>query len=299
MIPLPSMPSLSDLLTTLISGLGTGSIYALFVLGIVLVFQVSKQVNFAYGQTGMLGAFASWYLLDQVGVPIVLAIVIGLVASTAISAATEMVVVRHVSKVRPGFDLIVTLGMFLVLTAAAEQLFGAEAHPFLTELSDNVFTIGDVYINVSDLVATVVIAAVLAGTYLVLNRTGVGIALRASAEDPDTAKSFGINVPRLRTVVWAIGGLIAGVAAVVFGSRLFVDTNYMIPVLISGFVASMVGGLNRFWSPILVAIGLGVYESVVGLVFGASASVPAVFAVLIVVLTFAPAKWVADEVIRP
>lgn len=293
------MPTLSDLATTLLSGLGTGAVYALFVLGIVLVFQVSKQVSFAYGQTGMLGAFGSWYLFDQGALPVVLAIVIGLLASAAVSAGTEFFIVRHVSKVRPGFDLIVTLGMFLVLTALAESWWGAEAHPYLTHLSDKVFTFGEVYVNAADIVSTLLIALVILGTFLALNRTGIGTALRASAEDPNTAKSFGINVPMLRTVVWALAGLIAGMAAVIFGSRLFVDTNYMIPVLISGFVAAMVGGLDRFWAPIAVALGLGVYEGLVSLVFGASATVPAVFAVLVVVLTFAPARWVADEVIRP
>lgn len=296
---MPENQSVSDVLTTLIAGLGTGAVYALFVLGIVLIYQVSKQVSFAYGQTGMVGALCAWWLFAEASVQIAFALLLGVVLSMIVAAATEIGIVRHVSTIRPGFDLIVTLGMFLVLTAIAEELVGSEARPFMSDLADNVVTVGDVYVNVADLVVTLGVGLLLLGVYLVLQRTGLGVSLRAAAEDADTARALGIDVARLRTAVWLLSGVISAVAAVIFASRLFVDTNYMIPVLINGLVAAIVGGLDRFWSPIFVAVGLGVYEAMVGLYFGATASVPAVFVVLILILTLAPRGWVSDQVARP
>lgn len=294
-----NVPTLDDLLTTLAAGAGTGALYALFVLGMVLVYQVSKQVSFGYGQTGMVAALGSWFLYSQTGWPPVLAVAVAIAAATVISGATEVFVIRHVSKIRPNFDLIVTLGMFLVLTAGAQELFGSEAHPYLSIFSDHVFEVAGTFINLSDVFALVVAGVAIAGTYLILSRTGLGISIRACSESPDTARSFGINVSRLRTLVWATAGLIAGVASVLFASRLFVDTNFMIPVLITCLVASMVAGLDHFWPPLVIAFFFGIYESLIGLMFGATASVPAVFLLLIVVLTVAPQRWVAEQKVRP
>ncbi|GAA1576814.1 branched-chain amino acid ABC transporter permease [Dactylosporangium maewongense] len=293
------LPKPSDILTTLIAGLGTGCLYALFVLGIILMFRVSKQVSFAYGQTGMIAALGSWFLYEQRVLPVWMALVAGLGAAIVISGATEMFVIRRASRIRPSFDLIVTLGMFLVLTAAAEQVFGSESHAYVPLLADRGWNAPGAYLNMSDPLVAVMSGSIIVIAYLAIKRTGLGVSIRACAEDPAIAQSFGVNVGLVRTGVWMLGGLIAGLVSILFASRLFVDTSFMLPILINGFVAAMVGGLERFWAPVLVAVLLGAYESLVGLFFGSTASVPAIFVVLIVVLTAAPSRWIADEQVRP
>jgi branched-chain amino acid transport system permease protein len=264
-----------------------------------MIFRVSKQVSFAYGQTGMIAALGSWFLISQSGAPEWMAIAAGLVAAMAISAGTEVFIVRRVAKIRPSFDLIVTLGLFLALTSAAEQLFGTESHAYTPLLADGGWTLAGVYINRSDPLALTISAMVVLGTFLTLRRTSLGISVRACAEDTTVAQSFGVNVAFVRTGIWVFGGLVAGMASVLFASRLFVDTNFMVPILINGFVAAMVGGLERFWAPLAVALFLGAYEAIIGLLFGSTASIPAIFVALILALTLAPSRWIADERARP
>ncbi len=141
---------LADAAQVTLSGLATGSLYAVLLLGVILVFQVSKNINFAYGQTGMVGAFGSYALYASVGVPVWLALLLGISLAVLVAALTDLLIIRNIPA-RQGFDLVVTLGELLLLTALAQMVFGTNAQSYLKLLTDVASVRGGVFINANDL----------------------------------------------------------------------------------------------------------------------------------------------------
>src|ERR1700722_274887 len=161
-----------------ISGLALGSLYAIALLGVLIVFQVSKNINFAYGQIGMAAAFGSYFLYTTARLPTWLAVVLGVIPAVALSAATDFFIIRRISH-RQSLDFVVTLGELLLLTALAELLLGTSAQSYLPLLSDVSWIVGGVFINANDVLAVALGVLCVGTAALVLTRTTLGISLRA------------------------------------------------------------------------------------------------------------------------
>lgn len=278
-----------------IGGLTNGAIYALILLGILLAYQVSKAVNFAHGQLGMLAAFGAYFLYERHGFPVWFALLLGVAAAAMTGAFTEMALLRRLPSNLNGFDLVMTLGVLLILTSVAENVFGDSTYSFVDLFNRNSATVGGVYLNGSDLLVIGTTAVALVVTYVTLKRTRVGVNLRAAAESPLIARSVGINVNAIRALTWAVSGVLAAVAGVLVASRLSVDAFYMTPFLIKAFTAGIIGGLDRFTAPLAAAFALGVYENWVAFVFGSDVQTPAVFILIIVLLSFAPREFLEER----
>jgi branched-chain amino acid transport system permease protein len=288
------LASFSDLAQVTLGGLAAGGLYAVLLLGVLLVYQVSKNVNFAYGEIGVVGAFVAFELFSSEGLPVVFALILGVLGAVALSIGTEVAIIRRIPR-RQGFDLVVTLGALLLLTAGTDVVFGSADRQYTPLLSNRATVVDGVYVNASDVLSLGlgVIAAVAGG--VVLKRTSIGVSLRASAEDSATAQAVGINVRSLRTIVWGVSGVLAAIGAMVAASRLVLDARYMTPVIINVFIAGMLGGLDRYWPPMIAAFGVALYTSLASYVFGTDASVPALFVLVVVVLTIAPKRLLEER----
>jgi branched-chain amino acid transport system permease protein len=289
-----ALGSLSNLAQVTLGGLAAGGLYAVLLLGVLLVYQVSKNVNFAYGEIGVVGAFVAYVLFSSEGLPVFVALIIGVLAAVALSIGTEVAIIRRIPR-RQGFDLVVTLGALLLLTAGTDVVFGSADRQYAPLLSDHATVVHGVFVNASDVLSfgLGVIAAVAGG--IVLKRTSLGVSLRASAEDSATAQAVGINVRSLRTIVWGVSGVLAAIGAMVAASRLVLDARYMTPLIINVFIAGMLGGLDRYWPPMIAAFGVALYTSLASYIFGTDASVPALFLLVIVVLTIAPKRFLEER----
>jgi len=283
-----------DLGQVTVGGLATGAVYALLLLGVLVVYQVSRNINFAYGQVGMVAAFGSWYLFSSHGWPVLVAIVVATALAVVLNALVELLV-RRIPDAGSGLDLVVTLGVFLLLTSIAQNVVDSNTHTYLALLTDKRSVIGGVFVNGNDVGVVVLALLAIGAFYWLLVRTSVGISLRAAAESPPLARSAGINVSLLRTGTWAVAGLVAAVVGMITASRLSVDAFYMTPVLIKVFIAGMIGGLDRFFAPLIAAFLLGLYEAWVTYFAGASAATPAVFLLIIVVLALMPTRFVEER----
>ena len=278
-----------------LSGIEAGALYAFFLVGVLLVYQVSKQVNFAYGQVGMVAALGSWWMYSTIGLSVPLAVVLGILTSIAVAGLMEVLIIRHLPENRFGYDLVVTLGVLLLLTAGAQIIFGTSSESYLDLGASHQVVIGGVFINGNDALVVVIGLVAVVATKLVLDRTGVGLSLRASAENAGIARSVGINVSQLRTGMWLISGLIAAISAMLLGARLSVDASYMTPFLINTFIAGMIGGLDRYWPPILAAFGLGIYDSWAIFILGPNGDTVAIFVLALMILSLAPKRFLEER----
>ena len=287
------MFSSANAIQVTLGGLATGSLYAVILFGIILVFQVSRSINFAYGSTGMLGTFASYALYSEFGLPVWFAVLIGIGVTILTAALTDLLIIRRLPP-QQGFDVVVTLGELLFLTALAQLVFGASAQSYLKLLTDVPVLSRNIFVNGNDVLAVVLGVAVAIGGYFVLNSTSLGVSLRAAAADPSVAQSVGINVRGLRTAAWAVSGVFVAVGAMMFAARLSVNAFYMTPIVINVFIAGMIGGLDRYWPPMLSAFGIALYQSWAMYLFGEAGGVPALFILVIVILAAVP-KRLLDE----
>jgi branched-chain amino acid transport system permease protein len=286
--------TIGNVLQVVLGGLATGGLYAFLLLGVLLVFQVSKNVNFAYGEVGVVGAFVSYVLYSSAHWPVPFALAAGVATACVLAATMDVTLIRRIPE-RQGFDLVVTLGALLLLTAGTDVVFGSADRQYLPLLTDKAKVIGSVYVNASDILGVALGIVALVVGHLVVNRTGLGVSIRASAEDADVARSVGIDVLNLRTAVWAGSGLLAAIGAMVAASRLVLDARYMTPIIINVFIAGMLGGLDRYWSPMLAAFGIGLYNSLATYFFGSDAATPALFILVLVVLVAAPRRFLEER----
>jgi len=291
--------TLDTALQLTIGGLVSGSLYGLVLIGILLIYRVSRVVNFAHGQIGMVAAMCAFFLARHFGVPIAVALGLGLTVAALVSYLVDILVISRVTKIGPGFDLIATLGVMMFLTAIVELVASPKSFKFFSLGAQIEFTVLGVYFNANDLAVIVTLAVVLGLLALVLNKTGLGLSIRAVAINPEIARTTGINVQAVRAIVWAAAGAIAGVAAILIASKVTLNAFYMTPFLVKAFVAGIVGGLDRFVRPMAIAVGLGLLESWVVYWLGADARIPAVFLLIIVLLGVLPSKYLQDLEQRP
>jgi len=279
-----------------VAGLALGSTYALLLLGVLIVYRVSRAVNFSQGQLGMASAFVAYGMYRNGAFPIWLALVLGIFFATLISLLTQRVFVERLSRKGKleGQDLVVTLGIMLLLTASAETLLGSQTQSFVQLGTDSQFSVGSAVINANQILVFIATGLLLIvfGKFL---KTRPGVAMRASSLDPDLAKSFGTNVDRVRSLTWAASGLIAGVAGIVVASRLSVDPYYMTPFLISTFIAGIIGGLDRFVMPLLIAFALALYQVWSEFLWGSNYGTASLFILIIVLLGILPKRFLAEK----
>ena len=119
--------------------------------------------------------------------------------------------------------------------------------------------------------------------------------MRASAMNPDLARSFGVNVSRVKAITWTVSGILAALVGIVLASRLSVDPYYMTPFLISAFIAGIIGGLDRFAAPILIAFGLALYQNWSRFLFGSTAGTASLFILVIVLLAVLPKRFLDER----
>ncbi|PSL38340.1 amino acid/amide ABC transporter membrane protein 1 (HAAT family) [Labedella gwakjiensis] len=289
--------NLNGLAQIVASSIATGALYALLLFGMLIVYRVSKAVNFAHGALGMVAAFLSYVLTIDLGWPVWAAIASGLAVAAVISFATDRFVLEPISRKagREGLDLVVTLGILLFLTAGGEALFGTSTRSYLPLGTDVPVVIGDMYLNANQIIATLATLVLLGAFAWFLNKTPSGLAMRAVASDPSLASSVGLNVSTVRALTWGFAGLTAGIVGIIVASRLSVDAYYMTPFLIKAVIAGIIGGLDRFVAPLLVCFALAVFEGLAAFFIGTNFAVPSVFVLVILLLAFLPKRFLSER----
>jgi len=277
---------------TLVNAVGQGSIYALMAVGIGLVFGVMRLINFAYGQLVMAGAFAlalasDWDWPVWAGIVLCFAVVI------ALSLAMEYVVFRPLRRQSPAVMLVATFAVAFLLQSIALLKFGAlgKIAASLAFLGRPV-SIGDVDIRKITIVAIVVAAACLVLLVLLLERTDVGLHMRAAALDFQTARLLGVNANRVITAAVVVSGALAAVVSVMLTvQNPLVTSGFALHDTIVVLAGVVVGGMNRLLSATLGGFTIGFVSVLLGgaLPTGQSQYVPSlVFGLVILVLLVRP-----------
>jgi branched-chain amino acid transport system permease protein len=299
-----------------ITGLAQGAIYALFALGYTLVYGVLRLINFAHSEVFLMGTYAAlitWgsFGLDQNSktpiVPLVIALLLlglvnAIIASGATALLVELVAYRPLRRrnAPPLAFLITAIGASLVIAEAV----GVATHrnirgvPPLIRPAD-VVAIGNTHITNLQVLIIVLALVMMYGLDRFINHTRLGRGIRAVAQNPDSAALMGVNKDQAISLVFLLGGLMAGVAAVMYvlkiGTVKF-DAGFDIGVV--AFTAAVLGGIGNLRGALLGGLLIGVLENYASEVFGTEFRRVIVFVVLVGVLMFRPTGLLGESLGR-
>ena len=291
-----------EFLSYLISGLSLGSVYAIIALGYTMVYGIAKMLNFAHGDVIMVGGYISYTVVNQLGVPGWLSVIIAMAVCTVLGVVIEGLAYKPLRAAPSLAVLITAIGVSYFLQNSALLIWGAnvKSYPSLIsgtlKLFDNRLSIS--YVSMLTVFACIVI---MVGLTLFTAKTKMGKAMRACSEDKGAAQLMGINVNKTISVTFAIGSALAAIAGVLLCSSYptLVPTTGSMPG-IKAFTAAVFGGIGSIPGAFLGGLLLGVIESFAKAYISTQLANTIVFAVLIVVLLVRPAgllgKYVPEKV---
>jgi hypothetical protein len=280
---------LINFIEQLINGLRTGSIYALIAIGYTMVYGIAKMINFAHGDIIMVGAYALYFSISVLGLPVPVALVITVIVCAVLGVVIEKVAYKPLRSAPPLAVLITAIGMSFFLQSASLLIFGSTPIPFQSVIPNVNISVGPVVISSITVVTLIVTAIAMILLTLFVNKTKMGSAMRAVSEDKGAAELMGINVNSTISLTFAIGSALAAVAGVLY----ICQYQSMKPTLgalpgIKAFVAAVLGGIGSIPGAMLGGILLGLIESVSKAYISTELVDAIVFGVLIVVLLFRP-----------
>lgn len=274
----------------LTNGLVLGSIYALSALGFTLIFGVARVVNFAYGETLMLGAFITLSLMTFLDISFFMALPAGMVAIAILSVLIYVAAVRPVMVMR-GTDLqalLVTTGVLYVLREVAIFIWGTA--PRQMEMGvDDAIELGEVIITYQRLVAVGTMVVLVVALYLILYRLRIGKALRAVAQNRAGAEAIGLSVDRVVGFAFAVSGAMACAAGALLGALYATDPGMGTAPLLKAFVIVIFGGLGSVPGAIVGGLLIGLVEVFAGAYISYAFKDVFTFLIMVAVLLFRPA----------
>jgi len=244
--------------STLNGGL-IGTMYSLVAIGIVLIYKSSSVPNLAQGAMMMLGAYVV-LALSKLGMPIWLAIPLGIGLMLFFGVAVERVALRRLAGQPIVMILMMTLGLEIFLRAGSLTIWGNTGQPLSLGISDSPLFLGPLLISRAHAVGAV-IAVVMFGLFVLFFRTRIGVVLRAISDDYTAAWSVGISVERGVALSWAVSAGVATIAGVLWGSVQGVNQDLAL-LLLKGLTVAVLGGLDSIGGALLAGVLLGVVEGV-------------------------------------
>ena len=269
----------------LINGLSLGSIYALIALGYSMVYGIILLLNFAHGDVIMVGAYMSWFVMNQLGLGPVTAVCATIITCTLLGVVIEKVAYTPLRNA-PRISLLITaIGVSFFLEYTAELVMGSGAKVIPSYYGNKTFMIGSVPLGLTSVITLVVtVLSMLVLTFLV-QKTKLGKAMRAVSEDMDAARLMGINVNSTISFTFAVGSALAGIGAVLYCCSYPQATPTMGSMLgLKAFVAAVLGGIGSIPGAFLGGILLGIIENLSKAYISTQLSDAIVFLVLVVVL---------------
>lgn len=272
-----------------LNGITTGMIYAAVAMALVLIWRGTRILNFAQGGMGMLTTYIAVTLLDR-QTSYWLAFVVALVAGAVVGVVVERVLIRPVQAKPPINAVIVTLGLLILVEAVAAMIWGGNFRSFPAPFSVRGLHVGNTEIALSpfDVFTIVAVLAVMVALLVLFRRTATGLRMRAAAFEPEVARLLGVRVGRVLTLGWALAAVVGALAGMLVAPNLFLSPNYMDPILVFGFTAAVLGGLDSPVGALVGGLVVGLVLSYVTGYLGSELQTVGALVILVAVLMVRP-----------
>lgn len=282
-----------------LAGIATGAIYACMALAIVMIYQAIDHLNFAQGEMAMFSTFIAWQLM-QWGVPYWWAFLLTLVISFIAGIIIERLLFKPLAKAPILTNVAGFIALFAIINSVAGLIWDFTIKQFPTPFGSSPF-LGSQLISTHQAGMIGVTLALLIALFLFFRFTRIGLAMRAAAAMPESARLVGINTSWMVALGWGMASAIGAIAGILIAPVVFLEPNMMLGILLYGFAAAVLGGLT---SPLGAVIGgflVGVFENLVGTYIpgvGNELKLPIALALIVIVLVVKPTGLMGHTVVK-
>ncbi|RYJ00393.1 MAG: branched-chain amino acid ABC transporter permease [Acetobacteraceae bacterium] len=270
-----------------IAGIATGGIYASVALALVMIYQATHHVNFAQGEMATLSTFIAWSMV-QAGMPYWVAFFGTVVVSFVIGVLVERILLRPVQNAPVLTHVGVFIGLLLIVGNLTGWVFGYTTKVFPSPFSSEKPILGGL-VSAHELGSTAVTLVVLALVFLFFRYTSLGLAMRAAAYNPRSARLVGVRVGWMLALGWGLAAAIGAVAGMMVAPVVFLDPTMMLGILLYAFAGALMGGIDNPSGAVLGGFTVGVLENLAGAyVVGTELKLTVALAIIIGVLVVKP-----------
>jgi branched-chain amino acid transport system permease protein len=284
-----------------VAGLATGSIYASLALALVLIHRATGVINFAQGEMAMFTTYIAWTLTANHGWSYWPAFAATLLFAFVLGLGIQRIVIRPVERGPILTTVIITIGLVLIFNGAAGWIWSAEVRAFPSPFPNDTWNVGGVAISVQDVGTIAVVLVLVAALAAFFRFTKIGLALRASALNPEASRLVGVRVGWMLGIGWGLAAMLGAVAGMLAAPTIFLDPNLMQAILIYAFAAAVLGGidspLGAVAGGLLLGVGLNLIETYVDFI-GADLGLPVALLIILVVLLVRPAGLFGKPITR-
>jgi len=273
-----------------VGGIATGGIFASLALALVLIYNAMGLVNFAQGEMAMFATFIAFTLINR-GMSYWIAFPVTLVLAFAGGIVVQRIVIRPVERAPILTLVIITLGLATLINGLAGFLFGYVPRSFPSPFSAQTVDVLGVFISYRDIGVIAVSGVVLLLMYLLLQRTTVGLTLRAAAHHPEASRLLGVQVSWMLALGWGLASAVGAVSGIMVAPILFLEPNIMQTIIIYAFAAAVLGGIESPLGAVVGGLLVGVTINLAGAYVpgvGGDLQLAVGLAIIIVVLILKP-----------
>lgn len=272
----------------ILSGLATGSLYALTAIAVVVVFRNTRTINLAQGDFAMVGAFLGIIFLKDWGLNYFAMLLLVVACCMLLGMVVERVIMRPVADSDWLTLFTTTIGVYYILHGFAGWIWGRDTKAFPVSFDPTPVDLFGALISKGHLYNMGVALLIGGVLWWFFTKTKHGIAMRAVTDDPETAHLMGIPVKFIVTLTWCMAGAIAGFIGVLMAPIIYVSPEMMDEILIKGYVAAVFGGLYSFRGAVIGALMIGVAENLAGGYLGSHYKTSVAFIMIVTLLAFRP-----------
>ena len=292
---------MSEFFQQVVAGLGSGAIYGALALALVLIHRATGVINFAQGEMAMFTTYIAWTLIENHGWSYWPAFVVTLAFAFALGLGVQRVVIAPVSNASILTVVIMTIGLVLTFNGLASLIWSAEIRSFPSPFPNETWQVGGVSISQQDVGTLAVVLVLVALLWAFFQFTKVGLALRASALNPDASRLVGVRVGWMLAIGWGLAAMLGAVAGMLAAPTVLLDPNMMQAILIYAFAAAVLGGIDSPPGAVAGGLILGVGLNLIGTYsdfVGADLKLPVALLVILIVLLVRPAGLFGKPVTR-
>ena len=292
---------MSDFFQQVVAGLGSGAIYAALALALVLIHRATGVINFAQGEMAMFTTYIAWTLIENHGFSYWPAFGVTLVFAFVLGLGIQRVVIAPIANASILTIVIVTIGLVLTFNGLASLIWSAEIRAFPSPFPNETWQIADVSISQQDVGTFAIVVVLVAALWAFFQFTKIGLALRASALNPQASRLVGVRVGWMLAIGWGLAAMLGAVAGMLAAPTVFLDPNMMQAILIYAFAAAVLGGIDSPFGAVagglLLGVGLNLISSYIDFV-GADLRLPVALLIILIVLLVRPAGLFGKPVTR-
>jgi branched-chain amino acid transport system permease protein len=278
------------------SGLANGCIYGSIALALVMIYQATHHLNFAQGEMATFSTFVAWALIQK-GMPYWVAFALTFGLSFVAGLLIQRIILRPMERAPVLTNVCVFIGLLLIFNAFSGWFFDHTVKAFPSPFAQEGI-LKTPFFSAHEFGSFLVMLAVLLALYAFFRFTPIGLAMRAAAQNPDSARLVGIRVSWMLAFGWGLAAAIGAVAGMMVAPIVFLDPNMMAGILLYGFAAALLGGVDNPWGAVIGGLIVGVLENLLGAyVIGTELKLTVALVLIVGTLTLMPSGLFGKHVV--